>query len=67
MVRKQFLLAPEQNARLRARALASGAREVDIVREGIDMALKQSQTDGDAWKASLDAGRRNLGRPRRSR
>ena len=33
MVRKQFLLTPKQNARLKAQALASGMNEADIVRE----------------------------------
>ena len=52
MVRKQFLLTPEQNARLRAEARASGVSEADIVREGIDLALARTHADTDAWKSA---------------
>lgn len=52
LVRKQFLLTPEQSARLRAHALASGVTETDIVRAGIDLALQRSEADDDAWKSA---------------
>ncbi len=52
MVRKQFLLTPEQNARLKAHAAASGMTETEIVRAGLDMALAQAKSSEDAWKAA---------------
>lgn len=53
MVRKQFLLTSEQNARLKAHAAASGLTE--IVRAGLDMALQQAKTAAEAWKAAWSA------------
>lgn len=60
MVRKQVLITPEQNRRLKAHAAAVGTSEADIVRRGIERELEQAPppvTEGD-WK---DAWRQACG------
>jgi hypothetical protein len=54
MVRKQILITPEQNRRLKARAAQTGTAEADIVRHGIDMALAAEQASEEDWRQGLD-------------
>jgi hypothetical protein len=53
MVRKQILITPEQNRRLKARAAQTGTAEADIVRRGIEMALSAELASQDDWRAQL--------------
>jgi predicted DNA-binding protein len=52
MVRKQILITPEQNRRLKARAAQAGTAKADIVRRGIELALSAEQAEDD-WRAQL--------------
>ena len=54
MVRKQILITPEQNRRLKARAAQTGAAESDIVRRGIELALAAEPASEDDWRRGLD-------------
>jgi predicted DNA-binding protein len=49
MVRKQLLITPEQNRRIKALAAASGRTEADLLREAIEAKLALSETQD--WKA----------------
>ncbi len=50
MVRKQILLTPDQNRRLKARATAAGVPEADIVRQGIELALDLPADPEQDWR-----------------
>ena len=52
MVRKQILITPEQNRRLKALAAAQGVAEADIVRTAIDQAIGVD-APADDWKIRL--------------
>lgn len=53
MVRKQYLLTPDQSRRLRACAESTGLTEAEIVRHGIDLALDQPPVPADDWRSYL--------------
>ena len=53
LVRKQILITPEQAQELRARAVAAGRPEAEIVREAIDAWLASQKPDEDDWKAAF--------------
>ena len=67
MVRKQFFITAEQNARLKGMAAASGRAEGELVREGIDKLLAEEAASAGTWKEELAqikgmwAGRDDLG------
>lgn len=50
MVRKQILLTPEQNRRLKQCAAAAGVPEADIVRQGVDLALETRECGTRDWR-----------------
>ena len=54
MVRKQILITPEQNRRLKDYSSRTTVAESDLVRAGIDMKLAQLDSAGDQeWKQRL--------------
>lgn len=54
MVRKQILITPDQNRRLKARAKAGGVTEAEIVRQGVELALAAGTAADEEWRAGLD-------------
>jgi hypothetical protein len=54
MIRKQFFIEEEQNARLKRVALVSGKSEAELIREGIDQRLKDAKelAETEDWKAA---------------
>lgn len=52
MVRKQIFITAEQNKRLKARAVATGVSEAELIRAGIDLRLeREAQVD---WRRLAD-------------
>jgi predicted transcriptional regulator len=67
MVRKQLLITPEQNRRIKALAAATGRTEADLLREAIDVKLASAgEVDWRVgffaavaeWPADSDIGER---------
>jgi hypothetical protein len=54
MVRKQILITPDQNRRLKARAAETGIPETEVVRHGIELALQAESEPGQDWRARLE-------------
>lgn len=52
MVRKQFFITAEQNARLKALAAASGKAEGELMRDGLEKALVEEEGQAEDWKAA---------------
>lgn len=50
MIRKQILITPEQDRRLRSRAAETGLAVAEIVRAGIDAELAHEPALSDDWK-----------------
>ena len=53
MIRKQFFIEEEQNARLKSAALATGKSEAELIREGIDQRLVKAKDEIELtdWRA----------------
>lgn len=53
MIRKQFFIEEEQNARLKSTALATGKSEAELIREGIDQRLVKAKDEIELtdWRA----------------
>lgn len=54
MVRKQILITPEQNRRLKKCATAAGVPEADIVRQGVELALETRENQSRDWREKLE-------------
>jgi hypothetical protein len=52
MVRKQVLITAEQNRRLKALAACAGVSEGELVRAGLDAALRKLESEEENWKTA---------------
>ena len=53
MVRKQIFITTEQNKRLKARAVAIGVSEAELIRAGIDLRLQEQGEKQKAWSDTV--------------
>jgi hypothetical protein len=53
MIRKQFFIGKNENARLKSAALSTGRSEGDLIREGIKHVLERENASAEDWKAGL--------------
>jgi hypothetical protein len=55
MIRKQFFIDREASARLKRAAAARGVSEAELIREGLERVVGETENAAADWKAKLQA------------
>ncbi len=53
MIRKQFFIREDQNEKLKALCARLGVSEAELIREGIDMIIRDREEEEQSWKEGL--------------